>query len=154
MAGFTEIHQHMVFYGNTMTLKSCEELIVFSAVGAPGEEIDHRPLTWCTVVTDCSCPLFTVSSCEGDFFFFFWSERNEQFATLLHTFPALLSIHLSARSLENFPWLQVLVLRFCFATGGKVHGHTIWTLLAYFSLWSSKSVLELSVMEIIVNIVH
>lgn len=152
MAGFAKIHQHMVFYGSAMTWKSCGEFIVFSAVGAPGEEIDHRPLTWYTLVRDCSCPLFTASSCEGGFFF----SEVRRMNSLPHCFiPFQCCVCSSARSLENFPWLHVLVLRFCFATSGKVHGHTIWTLLAYFSnLWSSKSVLELSMMEITVNTVN
>lgn len=138
----------MVFYGNTMTLKSCGELVVFSGVGGPGEEIDLWPLTWCSAIRDCSCPLF----CRARYTF----SEVRRLTSLPHCFiPFQHCIYSSTGSLENFPWLQVLVLKFCFATGGKVHGHTIWMFLACFkNLWSSESVVELSMMEITVNIVN
>lgn len=143
---------HVVLWKHHDLKKLCRACSILSNRRA-GEGTDHRLLTWCTVVRNCSCPLFTVSSCEVDFFFLKWEEW-----TVCHDasyLSSVASVHLSARLLENFPWLQVLVLKFCFATGGKMHRHTIWTFLAYFSnLWSSKSVLEPSMMEIVVNIVN
>lgn len=117
--------------------------------GKAGEGTGHRPLTWNTVIRNCSCP---YSLCLAVKVIFFSEMRRT--SGFCHTASYLFSIastHLSARSLENFPWLQMLVM--------KLFWKSAWLHHLDFPCLSQQPlklliVIEKSMMEIVVNIVN
>lgn len=122
-AGFTEIHSLMdtalyCFKGTlTMNCKSCGKPIVFSAIGGLEKGLTGNLRLYMltsTVVRNCSCLLFPVTSCEEVFL-----KHVGKKWPICHA-PVFLStvesLHLAGRCPEVFPLLQVLSLKFCLAT--------------------------------------
>lgn len=122
-AGFTEIHSLMdtVLYcfKETLTVncRSCGKPVVFSAIGGLEKGLTENLRLYTlarTVVRNCSCLLFPVTSCEEAFLKHVWKKWPICHAPVF--LSTVESLHLTGRWPEIFPLLQVLSLKFCLAT--------------------------------------